>query len=74
MAEWYKGRTYSGKGSGVKGVGIEGYKMRCSSLMRIWFGLYFVGNKELLKIFERQSLNLKVVFSVQVLISTGPKS
>lgn len=42
--------------------------------MRGWFGLYFVGNKELLKVFERQSLNLKGVFSVQILISIGPKS
>lgn len=63
------------KSPGVKGIGREGCKMRCSSLMRAWFGLYyFVGNQELLKIFERQSLNLKVVFNVQVLISIGPKS
>lgn len=58
----------------MKTVGREGCKVRCSSLMRGWFGLYFVGNKELLKVFERQSLNLKGVFSVQILISIGPKS
>lgn len=74
MAEWYKGRKYSEKSAGVKEVGREGCKVRCSLLMRAYFGLYFVGNKELLKVFERQSLNLTVVFSVQVLISIGSKS